>query len=158
MIPKIFLLAPIWVWPLFAYMISIGLLARKKRTMPLFPMAAFVVIFFSINMWQLSSANLESAIAFLSCLFVGTFVGYAALASPVLAVDKKRFMITVPGENYTLILFTSFFAAKFVLGALTATVPAYSAWYTLADAVARGLFVGVNLGRLAKYVWVIHRS
>jgi multisubunit Na+/H+ antiporter MnhC subunit len=143
---------PIWVWVLFAYLLSRGLGALREREIR--PGRALIVpIVFLV--WGLAGLIESRGLGFDLALFaVGLaagFVGGRAIAAltppPRLALDAGA--MTLPGSPIPLALILVSFAIKYVAAvalALNAGSPAH-AEIASASALVGGFFAGLFWGR-----------
>jgi len=143
---------PIWVWVLFAYLVSRGVVALREREMR--PGRALIVpIVFLV--WGLAGLIESRGLGFDLALFViglaaGVFGGRALTAltpPPRLALDAGT--IVMPGSPIPFVLILVSFAVKYVAAvalALNVGSPAH-AEIASASALVGGVFAGMFWGR-----------
>jgi hypothetical protein len=144
--------APVWVWPLLAALIALGLSQRRDRSIPL-PRATIVpVMMVGLSLLGTASASgVQSAalLAWAAGLAVGTMVADAAhlwRGITWLALERR---LQVPGSWAPLVLILSIFATKFVVGALVSVQPGVTAvpGFGVAVGLAYGVLSGLFLAR-----------
>ena len=140
--------APLWVWPLLAFLIWVGLRATKEREAP-------VAIYWLMPLFVLLSLNamMETARpdvawpAFAVSYLAGARVGFAYQARVVIARTARR--VRVRGEWITLATIMAVFCLGYARGALGAVAPEFLASPHGAAAVAAisGALSGQFAGR-----------
>jgi hypothetical protein len=119
---QLFTGAPIWVWPLLAVLVIVGMRARHERTVP-------VVLLYglpALGILALRSTAVLPAGAAIWCIFVlayaaGIWGGYALQKRWLLGRKGKRAQLA--GEGLTLLVMMVIFWANFVGGVLQAVAP-----------------------------------
>jgi len=103
---------PWWVWVLFAYLIFVGIKARKGGVMPLWRLFILPVI---LVVWFLWSAFAKFGFHFgllglwILGLAIGCAIGWLYVRKKEVKSDKNHFLIEVPADKallpYLVILF-----------------------------------------------------
>nr|WP_297350527.1 DUF6622 family protein [uncultured Caldimonas sp.] len=144
--------APLWVWPLLAGLVALGVSQRRDRSIAL-PRATIV----PLVMVGLSFVAVTSAFGAPSAALLTWAAGLAAAAGVahlggmwsgiVWRAAERR--LHVPGSWMPLVLILAIFATRFTVGALIATQPALKAapMFGMGVGLAYGLFSGLFLGR-----------
>jgi len=149
----IFTSAPLWVWPLLALLLLLGLRSRQERTLPM----AVIYLLPAIGLLTLPTllalpyAGIALA-AHLVAYGAGATAGYRLQGRWLLA--KAGGHARVAGENLTLAGMLTMFSAKFVHGTMTAAAPAIvSGWaYGMAFAAVTGVAAGLFGGRALRTI------
>ncbi|KAF0137027.1 MAG: Uncharacterized protein FD152_723 [Xanthobacteraceae bacterium] len=145
--------APLWVWPLLALLMVLGLRSRQERTLPM----AVVYLLPAIGLLTLPTLlALPHAVVALAAHVVaygaGAATGYRLQGRWLLA--KRDGRVRIAGENLTLVGMMTLFSAKFVHGSTMAAAPAAisSGAYGMAFAAVTGLAAGLLGGRALRTV------
>ncbi|WP_339715320.1 DUF6622 family protein [uncultured Sneathiella sp.] len=152
-IMDIIIYTPVWVWPLFAFLVLSGITAlRPRKARPartlLLPVLFFVwglyAIFLKLPGWPIALG------VFVVGLALGFGVGWL-LASryPAATYDHEAKRILRPGTPLTLILIMIAFITKYVLSVVIATNPQLSA------AIGFSVFYGITSGLISGAFWGI---
>ncbi|KEJ89387.1 hypothetical protein [Sulfitobacter donghicola] len=145
--------APVWVWPLLALLVFIGLRARHERRVPVFPLYILAALGV-LGVRSTLSLPAESWIwgVFLVCYAFGGWCGFKVQKGWLLAHDGQRAHLA--GESLTLCVLLLIFSANFIGGALQAVAPdVYAdAMFHIAFALVLGTASGSFLGR-ALLIW-----
>ena len=149
---QIFHQAPVWVWPLLAGLVALGLSQRRDRTIAL-PRAAIVpLVMAGLSLLGVSSAFGTQPAALLAWAL--GMAGGVVLADAgglwsgiVWSAPQRR--LRVPGSWVPLALILAVFVTKFAVGAITATQPLLRAapMFGIAVGCAYGLLSGMFLAR-----------
>lgn len=143
--------APIWVWPLLAVLIFLGLRSSRDRNVttrrywfvPLFGLLGLVRI-------ETLAHPAVATIVFVGLYLAGAGLGFRLQRRWIL--KKTDMSVRIKGEWLTLAILLILFATSFVDGALAAIDPAVTdvVSYTILSAAVRGLASGSFLGRAAR--------
>ena len=145
--------APIWVWPLLAVLVWLGLRSSKQRRVP-------VWLVYAMPLLALTSFERILALAEKPYGLHGYLAGYA-LGTLGGWIGQRRWLITksngiveVKGEWFTLLAVMTIFWANFVQGVLGALAPDVLAapLYAPIFAMVIGIPGGFFLGRTARTV------
>ena len=119
---RILINTPLWVWPLFAYLIWQGAQALRIRTQPIWRMLIVPLVFFLMGLSRLVTARdsgLEPLLAWLVAALL-----FAALAlsrrPPLLAADRQDRTVTRPGSAIPLIRNITVFLLQYGVAVATA--------------------------------------
>ena len=149
---------PWWVYVLFIYLLSRGILALKTRTISLYKIFILPGVFF---IWGLSSLtgklnSTQSIVLWASGLFLGCIIGWLMYCHRRIQVDKKHALVTFPGSSLTLILVLTIFAVKYFFGYVQAAqvLTQYNCLLSALNALTSGTITGILVGRVAS---VLHQ-
>lgn len=145
--------APIWVGPLLALLIFVGLRARQARSVP-------VLLIYLLPLLGILSLRAVASLPagnwiwmiFLVLYGAGLWAGHRLQARWVLGRTGR--MVQLAGENLTLLLMMAVFWANFLGGVLLAVAPdiygnaMFQTGFTALLALAAGIFAGRAL-----FVW-----
>ena len=146
---------PLWVWPLMAAVVALGLYGLHPRTVPLVRLAILPLVGLGTSLAGMlqSQQPVLSAAGWLVALLVFLPVGHA--------IGRRREVRKLPdgrlelaGGWFMLLFGLSIFAARYALGALFGVMPALKVlplWIVLSGAVG-GAIAGIGLGWLSGLV------
>ena len=143
---------PLWVWPLMALVVWLGVLGLKPRVLPLWRLAILPVVGLMtsvIGIVQASQPGLAAAgwgVALLAGLPLGRALGHRRA---VRRLEDGR--LETAGGWFMLAFGLSIFAARYALGVLFGVAPALKAeplWIVLSGGVG-GIVAGIGIGWLA---------
>ena len=145
---------PIWVWPLLAYLLFIGIRALRPATVPLWRIATLPMVFFVwglASLYQMHGLALERVLPWLVALVAGVGAGMLIASLQPIRVDKARHLVRTPGGPLTLVLIALIFTTKYEFGFLHATQPALfaQARFWLSEIAISGILAGMFIGRFA---------
>ncbi|MEN8889418.1 MAG: hypothetical protein ABF243_11145 [Celeribacter marinus] len=138
---------PLWVFPLFAGLLALGLMARRDRNAP-------VALFYGLPFLAILSLRAVSSIdapAYVWGLFMlgylcGTAIGFRAQQNYITGITRTR--VSLRAEGLTLTTLMSIFALNFVKGTVVgvapdvAQTPAFLISFTILAALIAGVFLG----------------
>ena len=141
---------PLWVYPLLALLVWLGLQARRTREVGLARLLATPAAFI---LWGLASL-LQHPPGWLLADWAAAAVGGALLALATMrdqgvAIDPARLRVTMPGSWLPLARNLAIFAVKFALGLAAARNPAAHDQLALWDVAVSGLSAGYFIGWVA---------
>ena len=143
---------PLWVWPLMAFIVWVGLQGLRARTVPpwrlaILPLVGLVLSLVGIaQSVQPGLAAAGWAMALLAALPLGVALGRRRAVQRL--ADGR---LEIAGGWFMLAFGLSIFVARYALGVLFGVAPALKAeplWIGLAGAVG-GIVAGIGLGWLA---------
>lgn len=143
--------APLWVWPLLALLIGMGLRGLTARRVPVWTLAILPAL--SLGLAAMRIAKMPSvatgAAVFLVCGALFLWSGVKIARSIEAAFDRAAGRLTLPGSSFTLVFGLSVFAINYAFGVLFGFRPDLAAdpIIALAPAVAGGALSGFVLGR-----------
>jgi len=116
--------APIWVWPLLAALIALGVSRMRDREMPvwrllLLPAVLVAMSLFILGSGQISGTQLSAAMA---GALAGLLAAWWSMRSAVI-VRLEGNRIRVKGEIVSLIAIMGIFASRFTAGAVATIAP-----------------------------------
>lgn len=149
---KIITGTPLYVWPLLAYVIFIGIKASKKNVIPLNVLliapALFATWYFYSIIKRYGAKFFVLSIA-LSSMFIGIFVGCLVMHQTKMRFDKIKKYVELPGSWITFVLLMSLFSIKYFLGVTNALMPELArSWILLMPEFLAIMLAGVLLGRV----------
>ena len=113
---------PVWVFALLAYLTWQGFQSLRPRTLPIWQILVVPVVFLLFGLSRLvmaRGAGLEASLAWFSAALL--FVWLALSRTPrLLAVDRKRGMVTRPGSAIPLLRNIGVFVLQYGVGVATA--------------------------------------
>ncbi len=143
--------APWWVWVLLLILGRIGIKALKPRTVSIQRMVLFPLFFIAWSIYSLYGNVMQGSshlvVWWVISIVVGAWLGFKEVQSWHFHVDRKKGLITIPGNQSTLILILLIFVLKFFWGYYYSTL--YEVPYSiyLADTCSSAVVTGFFLGR-----------
>ena len=143
---------PLWVWPLMAFVVWVGILGLKPRVLPLWRLAILPGVGLVTSFTGIAQASLPglAAAGWLVALLAGLPLGRAlGLRRGVRQLEDGR--LEMAGGWFMLAFGLSIFAARYALGVLFGVVPALKAeplWIALSGGIG-GMVAGIGIGWLA---------
>lgn len=152
---------PLWVWPLMVFVVWIGVLSLRARTMPVWRLAILPVVSLVFSLAGIAQSAQPGLAA------AGWTVALLAAFPLGLALGRRRAVrfladgrLEIAGGWFMLAFGLSIFAARYALGVLFGVAPALKAetlWIGLAGAVG-GVVAGIGLGWLAGVILRARRA
>ncbi|MCF6320560.1 MAG: hypothetical protein L3J32_02185 [Rhizobiaceae bacterium] len=138
-IVRILMGPPVWVWPLLAGLLILGLRASKTRRVPiiliyLLPLLGLI----SINAVVGLERQLIAWIVYFAAYGIGVFAGFAKQAKWLLAKESGR--VRLAGEWITLSAMMTIFWVNFIVGTVGAVNP---------QLLSNAGFIAVSVGLIA---------
>lgn len=152
---------PLWVWPLMAFIVWIGVLSLRPRTVPPWRLAILPLVGLALSLASIAQsvqpglAAAGWAAALLAALPLGVALGRRRAGRRL--VDGR---LEIAGGWFMLIFGLSIFAARYALGVLFGVAPALKVeplWIAFAGAVG-GIVAGIGLGWLAGVILRARRA
>jgi len=140
---------PLYVWAIFIYLMTMGYIATKTRTIWV-PKLFIIPLVLTLLKWQkiMSVSALWTIAPWLLGLNLG--ITKALMHKKVEYLISKN-SIHLPGSYATLFMFLILFVAKYSLGFLQSVNPAMSTTYANMDTFITFLFAGYSLGKAGAY-------
>lgn len=144
--------APLWVWPLFALLLFLGIRNLRARSAPIASLVALPLAFFGLSISNLLPLDHLAWVrigVWVAAWLVGMVPGWFLVRAERIGVDRVSKRITTPGSVVPLIFMMAAFAGGFYSGYLFARYPELRTDVTTLAVVAtyRGLMSGYFLGR-----------
>jgi hypothetical protein len=151
---------PWWVYLLFAYLVFIGFKAKKGGVVSFKKLIIMPIVLSYLSFETLVTIHAWH-VGFL-CLFLltglaGAFVSYSITRIKSIKVDRKQWLIDLPGSNFTLIIVLVIFFSKYYVGMRLGVNPAIAdnvdfKYFVLA---LSGVTLGLLWGRLGYYYYYL---
>jgi hypothetical protein len=144
--------APLWVWPLLALLLFLGIRSLRPRAVPVASLIALPLAFFGLSLTNLLPLDHLSPIrigVWVAAVLIGMIPGWFLVRPQRIGIDRLHRRIGVPGSIVPLILMLAAFVGGFYFGYLFARYPELKTDpATLAFASTyRGLMSGYFLGQ-----------
>lgn len=142
---------PLWVWPLMALVVWLGVLGLRPRTLPLWRLAILPAVGLVMSFVGIGQAVRPALalVAWLAALAIALPLGFGiGRRRTVRRLDDGR--LEIAGGWFMLAFGLSIFVARYALGVVFGMAPALRAdplWIALAGAVG-GVVAGIGLGWL----------
>lgn len=140
---------PLWVWPLFVFLLLNGLRARKQNSIYL---AILIVITINISIFvSYSIYYFIENIFRISAIYLfmqGTAHGFMQLNKQNVSFNYQKKIVEFPGSRAPLVLSMSIFSAKFLKGLINEGYPELKNYFLVEVLDLFALFVlGIFVGR-----------
>jgi hypothetical protein len=147
---------PWWVFVLFAYLVSRGIVARKPGETTLAKLAIIPAVLLLLGigeLWQLFGFAVPQVQVWLGGIVIGTGIGMFILRKAEMVVDREHGIIHRPADMTVLPLVFLIFAVKFAFGMMSVVAPdlLQQTLFRFLDIGSSGLFGGIFLGKLSIY-------
>lgn len=148
---------PVWVYVLLAYLVWIGIEARRPGTVGLARLAIIPALFTAWGLHdlvRLYGLSAGSVLPWLVAMALGALLGAWLVRRRPIRVDAQSGLIHHQGDTTLLPLVLVTFAVKYlfgVVGALSPETLAQPLW-RLADLGGYGLFAGIFVGKFLTYL------
>jgi len=143
--------APLWVWPLLAFLIWLGVRNLSERTSPVWTIAILPLVGLALAPLRLLAApSLPIALAiFILCAAIALVVGWRVVRGIPARFDRADGRVTLPGSSFTLILSLSIFLVFYGFGVAFSIKPTLASDPSISLLLPAfgGLIVGFMLGR-----------
>lgn len=143
---------PLWVWPLMTFVVWIGVLSLRARTMPVWRLAILPLVSLVLSLVGIAQSVQPGLAA------GGWAVALLVALPPGVALGRRRAVrrladgrLEIAGGWFMLVFGLSIFTARYALGVLFGVAPTLKAeplWIGFAGAVG-GIVAGIGLGWLA---------
>jgi hypothetical protein len=152
---------PLWVWPLMAVVVWLGVLSLRARIIPAWRLAILPLVSLALSLAGIAQSIQPSlaaagwAVAVLAALPLGVALGRRRAVQRL--ADGR---LEIAGGWFMLVFGLSIFAARYALGVLFGVAPALKVdplWIGLAGAVG-GIVTGIGLGWLAGVILRARRA
>jgi len=143
---------PVWVWPLLALLIWLGIAAMRTRQVRVARLIVLPTVFLALSISGLFSSPLpvlEAVGIWLAGLAVGGLIGRSIAPRHGVTIARDRQRLTVPGSVVPLILILVIFAGRYAAGYAFGRYPELrqDALAVIVTASYAALCTGVMLGR-----------
>ncbi|MBA3954999.1 hypothetical protein H0X48_06805 [Candidatus Dependentiae bacterium] len=143
---------PWWVYVLLVYLISRGIDALKTNTVPLYQLFILPIIFFALSLFSLAHmSDCKSLVLWISGLSVGSSIGWLLQRHTSISIDKKKGLVTLPGNSLMLVLILVIFSIKYFFGYVQATnaLSQYTCLLANLNTLVSVTITGILVGRVA---------
>ena len=153
---------PLWVWPLMAFVLWLGLQGLRPRVVPRWALAILPAVGLATSLAGIAqSANpVWATTAWTLALLVSLPLGWAAGQGRPVRLRPEDGRIEIAGGWFALVFGVSIFAVRYAMGVLFGILPALRAepfWISLSGAVG-GVIAGIGIGWIANLPWRVRRS
>jgi hypothetical protein len=143
--------APWWVYLLFIILLSVGLKAMHERTVRIPRVVIFPLIFLAWSLYGLYAhvmLGLNNLIAWwVIFLVIGAILGFKEVHSWRFGIDRRKGLVTIPGNYSTLILVVLIFVLKFIWNYIYTALMVVPDWILIVDTITSAVITGVFVGR-----------
>lgn len=148
---------PWWVYLLFIYLIKVGISASKTKVVSIKRLAILPIIFTALSIHTMMTAfhvTTDVFLVWLVSMLVGALFGYFLVYQHQFRVDKKHYLIELPGTWITLILILAIFASKYYFGYALSADPGVvrNTAFEFTMLSVSGVITGLFIGRLICYL------
>lgn len=153
---------PWWVFLLLGYLLIVGIQALQTRVISLYKIVIGPIIFSGLSIYTLLTASAEYIAigGWTAAILLGSATGFWQTNRLAIKVDRKHFLLQIPGSWSTLIIMLIIFSVKYYTGYSLARNPALAQeiHFTLSLLSISGLCTGLFLGKLIAYLRHFFRS
>ena len=110
---------PWWVYLLFAYVVFVGIKAKQGGVVPFRRLLIMPIVLTFLSFHTLLTMTIwrgSLILAFIFALAAGVFWTCQLVCRKKIKVDKKKYLLDLPGSYFTLILVFLIFAVKYYIG------------------------------------------
>lgn len=147
---------PFWVYLVFAYIIWMGIKAKKTHRVSLRKMVFLPLAFMTLSLYALimKPHAVFNISIWITVALSGSYIGWSLTQKLRVEADKKKKQLQLPGGYTTLFLLFSIFSVKYFFGALYASNPLVkeNTLINTMDILISGFITGVFVGRAFSYV------
>lgn len=148
---------PWWVYLLFVYLIKVGIGASKTKVVPLKKLVILPIIFTALSIHTMIVSFHFTSMVFIvwfASILVGTLFGYLLVYKHQFRVDKKQYLIELPGTWITLIMILAIFVSKYYFGYAMSADPAVvnNTVFEFTMLSVSGVITGLFIGRMICYL------
>jgi hypothetical protein len=153
---------PLWVWPLMAFVLWLGLQGLRPRVIPVWRLAILPAVSLATSLAGIAqSANPAGAAAGWGLALIAFLpLGWAFGQDRPVRLRPEDGKLEIAGGWFALLFGLSIFAVRYAMGVLFGVLPALRAeafWIYLSGAVG-GMVAGVGIGWLANLLRRARRS
>jgi branched-subunit amino acid transport protein len=146
--------APFYVWPLFAYLVFIGLKASKTSIISLKVLAIAPTIFCTWSFYsvlQRYGDNPLLMVLWAGSTVFGAWIVYSMMRQLPLRFDKTNRLVEMPGSWAPLVLSMSIFTIRYALGVTGALYPEFTGnWILVIPELIAAVISGMSAGRVIR--------
>ena len=158
-ISDIIINTPIWVWPLFAFLIFIGFRCGKMRVVKLNFLYIMPSVYLALSLKNIitTEVNIIMIAGWLGGILTATYVSWYFHRNVIVSPDHKNKLIRLPGEWLTLSLIIVYFSIRYYYGYKTSITPEitqdiqFMTIFNIIFGMATGLFFGRAIRFIQKY-------
>ncbi len=149
---------PWWVYVLLVYLIIMGFKASRTRVIELKRLFIIPALFTFLSVQTLLSSfkvDTFSILTWVIAILIGVAFGYLQIIRHKLRVDKKSFLVEMPGTWSTLVLIIIIFTSKYYFGYELSVDPqiAQQTLFEFSMLGISGVCTGLFIGRLFCYLY-----
>ena len=154
---------PWWVYLLLAYLIFIGIKARKPSTVSIYKLAILPVVFLSLSIEMLVThfdINFLSISTWLASVAAGSLIGAILVCRQKIKIERDKKLLHVSGSWSTLILILIIFIGKYYCGYALSQDPstAINIKTEVLVLAISGACSGTFVGRMLVYIYRLLKS
>lgn len=149
---------PWWVFLLLYILIVIGFKALKKQVVSVKRLVILPLVFIALSVHSIIIAfqlSISSISIWLGSFIVGTLISFFLVYRHKIVVDRKHWLVQLPGSWITLVLILLIFASKYYFSYEMNASPALvkQIGFEFSLLFAYGICTGLFTGRLACYLY-----
>lgn len=154
---------PWWVYLVFVYVLYIGILGLKSRTISLGKVFLLPFIFLLWSVWSLIRGYQAQSDIWIWILFlvIGGIAGWGMMQKFNVRGDHKKLLVRVPGSPMILILVLIVFGVKYFFGYMQAIGESgivFHSLYLVISGLVTGIFAGRAFAILRKFSKTKHEK
>ena len=149
---------PLWFWPLFAYILWLGIQSTKHRQVAIWRMFLVSGVLFSLKISSFLKLNITNILVLFCIGLVSITISYYLHKKTKLQlVPNQQMTVYAPGSYLILFISLSYLATRYVFGFLQAQRPEIYAQYSFLEYALITIFSGYILGKALAYA-VIYKK
>ncbi len=145
---------PWWVYPIFIFLILLGIQALKPRTVSLPQLFLMPLIFGLGSIWTLIARfqGFLDLVIWIFFLLIGYIAGIGLVHALKIQVDKKKLLIRLPSSSVVLVLVILLFFTKYCFGYRESLL------LETANLIGTSLIAGMFIGRFLAIIKKIEKA
>lgn len=149
--------APLWVWIVLIYLISIGIRSMYNRSVYV-PTLFLIPTALMVSKYQNIFSSFESIAVAILFLCIGSIVGIYFSIKTLITFKKEEFIVVIPGSYLMIVFLLTMFLIKFALGFFKATHSEFAQYCEIVDILMSALFSGYFLGRACLFTYKFYKQ
>ncbi|WP_110954897.1 DUF6622 family protein [Anaerosinus massiliensis] len=148
---------PIWVYILLLYLIFVGVRAAKTRVTKLYHIVIMPMILFTMSILMLVGTITECNGVVVGSwsigLVIGSIGGWRQVKNNEIQVDRKNWLIRIPGSWSSMWIILLIFAIRYYFGYQKAilSIVVEQLWFKVSILGSSGLCTGLIIGKMLRY-------
>ena len=152
---------PWWVYVLFIYLVQRGISASKTQVVSIKKLTILPLVFVALSIHTLMTSFHVNAMVigvWLASIILGSIIGWLLICQHQFKIDRKNWLIQLPGSWMTLILILAIFISKYYFSYQLGSDPelANQTGFEFSMLGITGICTGLFVGRLVCYFYKLY--